>query len=176
MVVRAGPSRAREAIAVDPDDHFAIVTGIAKTRDPQVGAVLGIVHGQRRAAGRLHHQLLKPLTIRTVGHTKGDVQTDDGFIQAPVDHLTVHELGIGDEDVHVIVGLDLGIAHAELDHHPMHAVFLELDVVTHLDAAFEQQNEARGKVAEDILQTKAEAHADYAAKDGQTAQIDAQGL
>jgi len=70
----------------------------------------------------------------------------------------------------------LGITHAEFFDFAVQAIFLDLNIISDLDTVFKKQNQTRGKIAENILQTKPQTDADYATENTQTAEIDAHRL
>ncbi|OCB01698.1 hypothetical protein BBC27_02310 [Acidithiobacillus ferrivorans] len=97
-------------------------------------------------------------------------------IQTPVDHFTIHKLGIGYQDIHMVVGHDLGVAHAQLFDLAMQAVLFDLDVVANFDTALEEQNESGRKIAENILQPETQTNTYHTTQESQTAEIDTDRL
>ena len=89
---------------------------------------------------------------------------------APVRHAFRDELGVGDDDRHVLVGDERCGARGDLAHFADGAG--DLDAVSDLDRPLEQDDEPAEEVAHDVLQAETESDADGAHQHVQRRQID----
>ena len=79
----------------------------------------------------------------------------------PIDHGGFDQLGIGHEQIDVVVVAHARRARADLLHDPARAV-LHLDIIAHLHGAIEHEHEARYEFLDDALKAKPKADAQRA--------------
>lgn len=76
---------------------------------------------------------------------------------SPVDRALGHELGVGYENIDVVIGRDQrGSDIYGLDN--ASCIFVEFDEVTNLEGSIEKQDQSRNEVAEDGLKAKSKAN------------------
>ena len=126
------------------------------------------------AAGDLQQRRLDGSRVAPVGDADGKMEAHARRAEAPVRDGLRDELGVGNDQVDVVVGPDQGRARTDLGDVSGHLA--DLDAVADLDRPLDQEDQARHEVLGDVLQAEADAHADRAAEDGERRGIDAQGL
>ena len=121
--------------------------------------------------GHLQQDAAQFFDVRPVGHPDRQADAHLGIAMAPVRDLVRDQIGVGHDDRDVIIG-DHGRA-AEIDflHEPRDAA--HFNPVADGNGPLGQENEPAHKIADDVLQAKAEAHAKGSRDHRQGAEIHA---
>ena len=129
-----------------------------------------IAVGGRGSEQHLTHQ-------RGVGrmrHVKRQCVSGQLVRPTPVRHSLRNELRVGHNHRHALIGDDSRGACPDLPHFANHTA--NLNAVSHLDWAFEQENEATKEIVRDVLQTETESHTDGADEDVEGSEVNAGAL
>src|SRR4029453_8212130 len=126
-------------------------------------------------AGRGSEQhLAHQLGVGRMRHVKRQCVSGQLVRSTPVRHSLRHELRVGHNHRHALIGDDSRGACANLPHFANYTA--NLNAVSNLDGALEQENEATEEIARDVLQTETESHTDRADEDVEGGEVNAGAL
>lgn len=134
-----------------PNHQFKIQAVVAKFNQPHFGLARGVVGDCAiNSVSSIQCGLPNKVFVATISHTEGNVNSAKLFTEAPVDDLAVDELGVRYDDVDIVARGDAGKAQANFIHNPG-CTRRHFHKVANLQAALNNQNDARHEVAEDVL-------------------------
>src|SRR5688572_11121970 len=143
-----------------PYDQLEIEATLRKLHEPYLW--LAPFHsGQRESHFRssLKCGFFHKIFVDAVVDAEWHVEPDHVVTQSPVHDAAGDELGIGHQDVDVVVRHDARGTDADVAYFAADARF-ELDEIANLQAAIEEQYQSRHEIAEDRLQAETETDAD----------------
>ncbi len=148
----AGDAR-RVGDVVDPDaqlvDHGAVLEG------DHVDVGRRLVERPRHAGGAVGQHAAHPVGRLLVMHRHADALEVQGVRVVEVVDPLLGELGVGDDDVVVVAGAQVGGAPGDR-HHPALVLLAHPDPVVDAERPFEADHQAGEEVGQDRLQRQAE--------------------
>src|SRR5260370_4166779 len=105
------------------------------------------------------------------GHYNRDVDSAQAIGERPVDDLFRDELPVGDDDVCAVRASDHARAHTNTQNTPGNVI--QLNDIAELYWTFEQENEPRYKIADDVLHAESETNTESTRQDGELRHVDA---
>ena len=171
QIRRAGAGRPPGALAIHPDQQQEVQAVVAVFDQPDIGfAALHVGECIGNVGCGLERGFLDQFLVAAIGDAKRYAYPQYPFAQRPVRQSRRDELRVRHDDVDVVVGIDERAAHVDRLDGPCEAG-IELDVVTHPQRVFEQDNEAGNKIIDDRLQPEADADTEGAGDQRQVAEV-----
>ncbi len=152
-----------------PDAQLEVERRVAEAHETHLRLGLGQDVGALLGGGEQGG--LHAADVAIVVHADRDAEADEVVVVAEVGDARGDELGVGHDDVDVVVGAHRGASGADLDHLALELV--HLDAVADLDRAFHEQDEAAHEVVGDVAQAEADAEGNRAQHERQRAQVEA---
>ncbi len=115
-----------------------------------------IVHHFWMVGCRLQQYLFHLVQIRAIGHPESDHHASGGIRERPVDQTLGHKRFVRDDHLFTIEVGNGGRTNADLADGPGEST--DGDGIADTHRTFEQDNQARDKVTEDLLQAEAQTH------------------
>ena len=106
------------------------------------------------------------------GDVEGNLHRAAAVGVGPVNDLVGDEVAVGQDHVRAVARADDGRADADAPH--LTRGISDLDHVAHFHRPFEQQDDARDEIVDDVLQAKSQAHAERPGDDGDLRQVHAE--
>ncbi|MEJ2029679.1 MAG: hypothetical protein P8X66_07350 [Maritimibacter sp.] len=125
---------------------------------------------QRMGIGDLFQDRLNLHAIGAIGHAHRHNHPAHEVLPGVVGHHAGNQLGVGQDHIGPVEGFDPGRAHGNIAHKAHFAT--NFDPVAFADGAFDQQNNPRNEVRDDVLQTKADPDRERTGNDGQRGKVD----
>jgi hypothetical protein len=135
-----------------PEEKLKIQAAAAKILESHKR--LGKVFYPRVPASHPKQQGLDLANIGSIGNTHIDMETGTDLFAAPVDDAIADEFRVWHYHHDIVPRLDPGGPQAHLPY-LANRIVLELYDVSHLEVAFEQQDDSRHQIIEYLLDTEA---------------------
>lgn len=133
-----------------PETEFEVEGGVTKLQKADGGS--GGFQGIRTIFRRFEKGFFDQINIAFVVDPDRNAEADPIVVVAEVGDAVVDELGIGNDDVDIVIGPDSGAAGADFHHHALEII--DFDPVPDFDWALGEEDQAGNKVVGDIAQTK----------------------
>jgi hypothetical protein len=137
----------------NPDPQLEIQGTVPEAKEDHGG--LGVAQNHDMVFGTFHQGLHHQGHVRPVGHAHRKFQAPAALGQGPVGYLAGNQIGIGDHDLGIVIGLHHRGPQADLLDPPL--LGAELHRVAHLDGAFEKHDETAHEIVHDGLHAETDA-------------------
>jgi len=152
-----------------PDHQLEVDRAVAEFVEKNARRRIGERGGMFAGGG--NQRIAHFVDVAAISDADWNAKTHPRIAVGPVCHRRVDELGVRDDHRDVVVGHDHGAAGPNVLNLAGDAGYF--DAVAHRDGPLGQNHQTADKIARDILQTKADAHADRAGKNGQRPEMNA---